>query len=63
MCPLCREDVVMKADSTCLDEGLIRFMKLWFPGEVKAKQKGNERIALEEQFGKAMVQSGQCVVM
>lgn len=53
----------MKADSTCLDESLIRFMKLWFPGEVKAKQKGNERIALEEQFGKAMVQSGQCVVM
>jgi hypothetical protein len=53
----------MKADSTCLDENLVKFMKLWFPREVKAKQKGNERLALEEQFGKEFVEKADCCVM
>ncbi|KIW02862.1 uncharacterized protein PV09_05915 [Verruconis gallopava] len=53
-CPLCRENVVMQADSSSLDTGLIEYMKLWFPAEVKAKQRTNEKIALEEQFSKTL---------
>lgn len=43
----------MRADSSCVDHGLIAFMKEWFPNEVKAKQKINERIAIQESMDRS----------
>lgn len=47
----------MQADSTCLDESMMKFMKEWFPGEVKAKQRVNERIALEDHMDRSNIQA------
>ena len=51
-CPLCRGDVVMSADSTNLDPALINFLKTYFPDEVKAKQRENERAMGIDTYGK-----------
>ncbi|QDS71324.1 hypothetical protein FKW77_002036 [Venturia effusa] len=62
-CPLCREDgAVMMADSRCIDADLITFLKKYFPEEVKAKQKLNERMALADQFGEEFVDA-KCTLM
>jgi len=51
----------MKADSTCIDEGMINHLKLWFPKEVKDKQRLNEKLAAYEEFGD--MGDGRCCVM
>ncbi|KAA6408867.1 MAG: hypothetical protein FRX48_07211 [Lasallia pustulata] len=51
-CPLCRCAVVMEADSTNLDPALLDFLKRYFPGEVRTKQKENERDAAIDKYGK-----------
>ncbi|KAL8849465.1 MAG: hypothetical protein Q9221_005547 [Calogaya cf. arnoldii] len=50
-CPLCRGDVVMQADSANLDLALMKWLKAYFPLEVKEKQKDNERNAAVDQYG------------
>lgn len=66
-CPLCRGTVVMQADSGTLsdsqafvplirflgnlDPALMSFLKRYFPAEVKAKQKENERNAAMDMYG------------
>lgn len=45
----------MQADSTCLDESMMKFMKEWFPGEVKAKQKINEKIQIQDSLDRSNV--------
>ncbi|KAI9809636.1 MAG: hypothetical protein M1825_000068 [Sarcosagium campestre] len=50
-CPLCRGDVVLEADSANLDPALMNFLKNYFPDEVKAKQKENERAAAVDRWG------------
>ncbi|KAE9969086.1 hypothetical protein EG328_007106 [Venturia inaequalis] len=62
-CPLCREDgAVMMADSRYIDPNLIAFLKKYFPDEVKAKQRLNERLALVDQFGEEYVDA-KCTLM
>ncbi|TID14275.1 RING-14 protein [Venturia nashicola] len=62
-CPLCREDgAVMMADSRYIDPNLIAFLKKYFPDEVKAKQKLNERMALVDKFGEEYVDA-KCTLM
>ncbi|CAL8577899.1 hypothetical protein XPA_003710 [Xanthoria parietina] len=59
-CPLCRGDVVMQADSANLDLALMRFLKAYFPLEVKQKQKDNERCSGVDQWG---ADYEKCIVM
>lgn len=59
-CPICRENVVLQADSCTLtfnrilmvtanlDVGMMNFLKLYFPEEVRTKQKAVERRLLEQ---------------
>lgn len=60
-CPLCRGDVVMEADSQNLDPALAKFLVKYFPDEVKAKQKENERAAGVDRYGEAY--NDKCTVM
>lgn len=60
-CPLCREEVVMQADSQNLDPSLAEFLKKYFPEEVRAKQRENEQAVAKEQFGE--LYDAKCVVM
>ncbi|KAK7529979.1 RING-14 protein-like protein [Phyllosticta citribraziliensis] len=61
-CPLCRGNVVMQADANNLDPALARFLRRYFPEEVRAKQKENEVAAGVDRYGQAFV-GGRCVVM
>ena len=59
-CPICRENVVLQADSSTitfnrilmvivnLDDAMMNFLKLYFPDEVRTKQKAVERRLLEQ---------------
>lgn len=49
-CPMCRSDVVLNADATNLDHGLLNFLRLYFPKEAKVKQKENEDEVVQEQW-------------
>ena len=40
-CPMCRDPVVMQADSDNIDETMAKFLKKYFPEEVQAKQVDN----------------------
>ncbi|KAF4301347.1 putative RING finger protein [Botryosphaeria dothidea] len=60
-CPLCRGDVVMEADNQNLDPALAKFLVKYFPDEVKAKQKENERAAGVDRYGEAY--NDKCTVM
>jgi hypothetical protein len=60
-CPLCRESVVMEADSMNLDPSLAEFLKKYFPTEVREKQKENEQAVAKEQFGG--LYDAKCIVM
>ncbi|KAI9787747.1 MAG: hypothetical protein M1839_000279 [Geoglossum umbratile] len=59
-CPMCRGDVVMKADSTNLDPALMNFLEKYFPTEVKIKQKENMRAVMIDYYGP---EAKECIVM
>ncbi|XAO25906.1 hypothetical protein I312_104739 [Cryptococcus bacillisporus CA1280] len=61
-CPLCRSDVILLADKTCLDLTVMNFMKEWFPKEVKAKQKENDEEIVKEQ-AQATGMDTRCCIM
>ncbi|EPY51874.1 ubiquitin-protein ligase E3 [Schizosaccharomyces cryophilus OY26] len=42
LCPLCRAEEVLKADSRNIDQALLNFMKTFFPREIKQKRVENE---------------------
>ncbi|KAK3044525.1 hypothetical protein LTS18_001033, partial [Coniosporium uncinatum] len=42
-CPLCRENVVLEADSFSIDRETVAYLMRWFPAEVKERQRENER--------------------
>lgn len=50
-CPMCREECVLSADNTNIDEGLMRWLRRWFPEEVRQKQKDNEKAAGVDRYG------------
>ncbi|MCJ1378015.1 hypothetical protein MMC17_001111 [Xylographa soralifera] len=60
-CPFCRTNVIRQADSRNLDQGLMNLLCAYFPREVRAKQKENERQLATDQFGKDS--SIKCQVM
>jgi hypothetical protein len=49
-CPQCRSPVVMQADAHNLDTALGQFLELYFPKEVKAKAKSNEKESTQERW-------------
>ncbi|PVH71849.1 RING-14 protein [Cadophora sp. DSE1049] len=64
-CPLCREDVILKADTDNIDRDLERYLKKFFPKEVLQKQIANETADGIEQFGPYYVHPSEanCAVM
>lgn len=63
-CPLCRKNVVMKADSGNLDVSLMEYMKVYFPKEVKEKEIQNDKEIIQEQYGKVVDTDKQpCVIV
>ncbi|KAI9738325.1 MAG: hypothetical protein M1834_008823 [Cirrosporium novae-zelandiae] len=62
-CPLCRENVVMQADSDNIDRELVKFLKKNFPKEVKEKQKENEYLAGVDMYGPDFKEMTPCIVM
>ena len=70
-CPLCRSKVVLHANKDSLDMTLMRFMKDWFPREVKEKQRENEREIAHEHAGAVIGYQGppptgddaRCIIM
>ncbi|CZT42416.1 uncharacterized protein RSE6_02321 [Rhynchosporium secalis] len=50
-CPLCREDVVMIADTDSIDRDLEAYLRKWFPKETLNKQIDNETIDGIMKFG------------
>jgi len=67
-CPICRGDVVLKADSRNLDVGLWNFLRQYFPKEAREKQAENEKEVTLEQFravqsqGVGGLRAGCCVM-
>lgn len=61
-CPMCRQNVVLKADELNLDKEHLEFLKLYFPKETKIKQQEMEKQIVDEQMSH-LKQSGECVVM
>ncbi|PHH58590.1 hypothetical protein CDD81_5146 [Ophiocordyceps australis] len=61
-CPLCRAHVVMRASADNLDEKLRRFLKKYFPEEVKEKQRANEIERGIEEYGPGYKHQ-DCVIM
>ncbi|KAK0714286.1 SPX domain-containing protein [Apiosordaria backusii] len=64
-CPLCRADVIQRANETHIDMELVRYLERWFPKETKEKQRNNEDERRKELLGDLYVESAQpqCIVM
>jgi E3 ubiquitin-protein ligase BAH len=65
-CPLCRADVVQRANETHIDEKMVRYLERWFPKETKEKQAYNEIERRKELLGDVYVGESPpppCVVM
>ncbi|KAK4124214.1 hypothetical protein N657DRAFT_671245 [Parathielavia appendiculata] len=64
-CPLCRADVVQRANENHIDEKLVRYLERWFPKETQEKQRQNEFERRKELYGiYATDPNGpQCTVM
>ncbi|KAI1820523.1 RING-14 protein [Xylaria intraflava] len=62
LCPLCRANNVMLAGIECVDTDRAAFLRKYFPKEVKAKVRANERERNQEIFGPGY-NSMRCCVM
>ncbi|KAK4229290.1 SPX domain-containing protein [Podospora fimiseda] len=66
-CPLCRADVIQRANETHIDMKLVRFLEQWFPKETKEKQKYNEierrRELLGEMYAADNPGPPPCIIM
>ncbi|KAK4653140.1 hypothetical protein QC762_505450 [Podospora pseudocomata] len=64
-CPLCRADVIQRANETHIDMELVRYLERWFPKETKEKQRNNEDERRKELLGDLYVEGAQppCIVM
>ncbi|ODQ67674.1 hypothetical protein NADFUDRAFT_69432 [Nadsonia fulvescens var. elongata DSM 6958] len=61
-CPLCRQQVVLRACSENLDDKLAEYLKLYFPLETKEKQDLNESELVKERYQRVFKKSSDCVV-
>ncbi|CAK4023103.1 Transcriptional regulator [Lecanosticta acicola] len=61
-CPMCNADTVMKANGMNIDFDTMDFLGIYFPMEVKKRQKENEKAQLIREYGEEYVKPG-CTVM
>ncbi|KAI5466529.1 SPX domain-containing protein [Mariannaea sp. PMI_226] len=61
-CPLCRANVVMRASTDNLDYDMTKYLKKYFPKEVKEKQRANEIERGIEDYGPGYVHR-DCTIM
>lgn len=61
-CPLCRDNVIMDADSANLDLELMDFLLRYFPKETRAKQRENEIAAGVDRYGESFT-NPKCLIM
>ncbi|WVO14588.1 hypothetical protein L204_102223 [Cryptococcus depauperatus] len=61
-CPLCRSNIVLLADKSCLDLAVMNFMKEWFPKEVRIKQKENQEEIIKERALESGIDT-RCAIM
>ena len=61
-CPMCRQPTIMHADSSCIDPDTAAYLMRYFPEEVKARQKANERAAGVDKYGEHFYRN-TCVFM
>lgn len=62
-CPLCREECLLELTVNNLDESLYKYMKLYFPVEVKEKEMENSREIIKEQMGESSGNINKCLIM
>lgn len=63
-CPLCRKNVVLKADEHNLDVSRMVYLKMYFPKEVKQKQSENEKEVVKEHYANVIDPDAKgCVIM
>ncbi|KAH8661353.1 RING-14 protein [Tricladium varicosporioides] len=64
-CPLCRGDVILKANADSIDSDLEKFMEKYFPKETREKRIAVETERGKEQFGESYKHpsEGKCSVM
>ncbi|KAL8292414.1 hypothetical protein RQP46_001026 [Phenoliferia psychrophenolica] len=60
-CPQCRKPVVLRANARNLDMAAQQYLELWFPKEVKEKEKLNHAEAAKEEL-QAMGLEHKCVI-
>ncbi|KAK4497461.1 hypothetical protein PRZ48_011912 [Zasmidium cellare] len=61
-CPMCNAETVMAANGKNLDMDTMEFLEIYFPMEVKKRQKENEKAQLARDYGEEFVKPG-CTVM
>ena len=61
-CPSCRAPVVMQAGKENLNVALVAFEKLWFPREVKEKEKANSREVAKEVAEDLQIEDSRCII-
>ncbi|KAM0752278.1 hypothetical protein T439DRAFT_347178 [Meredithblackwellia eburnea MCA 4105] len=61
-CPQCRQPVVLRANAKNLDTALETFLEMWFPKEVKAKEKANHNEAAKEELEAMGLKDHKCVI-
>ncbi|KAI5477643.1 zinc finger, RING-type protein [Pseudohyphozyma bogoriensis] len=61
-CPQCRSPVVLRATGANLDTAMEEYLELWFPKEVKAKQKQNHKESAAEELEAMGLNGHKCVI-
>ncbi|GMM27849.1 hypothetical protein DAMA08_005650 [Martiniozyma asiatica (nom. inval.)] len=61
-CPLCREPCLLSLTANDLDISQMNYLRLYFPKEVKEKEKENDREIISEQYGRS-ANDKQCIIM
>lgn len=61
-CPMCNAETVMQANGKNLDMDTMEFLEIYFPMEVKKRQKANEKAQLARDYGEEFVKPG-CTMM
>ncbi|KAF2169613.1 hypothetical protein M409DRAFT_52140 [Zasmidium cellare ATCC 36951] len=61
-CPMCNAETVMQANGKNLDMDTMEFLEIYFPMEVKKRQKENEMAQLARDYGDEFIKPG-CTVM
>ncbi|GAA5863069.1 hypothetical protein JCM3774_001411 [Rhodotorula dairenensis] len=62
-CPQCRSAVVLRANAANLDTDMLKYLQEWFPREIKAKQKANQKEAAREELEEMGLKEHKCTVM